>query len=224
LLRAHHPGTVSGAAFSPRTELLYSASVDGTIRAWDVARRRESFSFRIDGKPLTGLCFEPEGRTLLVTSEHGELWRCEADSGSRRGPAKLLAKVPGPAGDPKLAPGGRFVAWGTAETLTIRDLQLGHEVALGSRGRANRHASWVFAPDGRTLVVSTPNLGIRFFDTATGVDVGQIGTPKDRFGSLAFSADGRELLSSGDRAALHRWVADQPSAGTPANRGRSSRD
>jgi hypothetical protein len=65
-----HTATVNDVAFSPDGKLLVSASLDGTVRLWDVASGNQR------GEPLTGhnvevfgVAFSPDGKLLASAGE-----------------------------------------------------------------------------------------------------------------------------------------------------------
>lgn len=70
-----HADEVDAVAFAPDGGTLASASLDGTVRLWDVARRAPL------GEPLRGhagivnsVAFAPDGRTLVSAGEDGTVW------------------------------------------------------------------------------------------------------------------------------------------------------
>src|SRR5205807_5884783 len=73
-----HDGAVRAVAFTPKGDLLASASADRTAHLWQVSGQSTSPSLRHE-KPLTDLVFSPDGRAVLTTDEGGEarLWQVE---------------------------------------------------------------------------------------------------------------------------------------------------
>lgn len=67
-----HNGVVYGVAFHPRNDrFIATASGDGTVKLWDVAKGRNLITFTpFDGYDYISVKFMPDGRRLVVTGEH----------------------------------------------------------------------------------------------------------------------------------------------------------
>ena len=177
-------------------------SHDGTAIAWDLTGDRRlgrPFTFTddqtfsrtgYDGHPGK---LSPSGRLIAVGLKE-------------RGIALWDARKLTPVGAPLLETGGEVKSLAFSpdgQTLAAVTKRYAHAVGY----RAHDHGSAepldagnpaivlavAFNPDGRTLVTASSNLGLKFWDAATGdrLDVpGFGGSASDRASDVAFSADG----------------------------------
>ncbi len=81
-----------------------------------------------------------------------------------------------------------------------------------------RHSGWMkalaFTPDGKTLLTKSESNSLRFWETATGRLLGEVGTDDNMFRGFALSADGKRFASVGalmgeegfpSRGAIRLW-------------------
>src|SRR5262245_14286938 len=61
-----HTGPVFFVAFSPDGKLLASGAGDGTVKLWDVAKRKEIATLKGHKESVTCLGFSPDGETLAT--------------------------------------------------------------------------------------------------------------------------------------------------------------
>src|SRR4051794_38440960 len=66
-----HTGWVGGVAFAPDSQLLATASADGTAILWDVKTGRAVRTFKGHTDRVVAVAFSPDGRLLATASFDG---------------------------------------------------------------------------------------------------------------------------------------------------------
>ncbi|KDQ23439.1 hypothetical protein PLEOSDRAFT_1114438 [Pleurotus ostreatus PC15] len=213
-----HTAPISAVAFAKQGSVLFSASLDGTVRAYDLVRYR---NFRTFTSPapvqFSSLAVDPSGEVVAAGSTDSfEVYMWSVQTGKlldiltgHEGPVCALAF--NPAGANQLASGSwdRTVrVWSVfGRSRAVEPFVLGSDVL-----------SIAFKPDGKELAASTLDGQIVFFDVDQGKQTNVIEGRKDisggrkaddrvsaanstsgkSFNSLAYSADGRCVLAGGN--------------------------
>ena len=210
-------GAVSRLVFAPdgRTFAVVGSEAD-PVSLWNLGQRRRLGELRRgeDGD----LAYSPDGRTIaLVAGGRIELW----DAG-RRELLRRVGRFP-TAGRVAFSPDGRMLASTeildhrlspSAAVVRLWDAatarQLGQPLALAAPGHVP--SSLAFSPDGRLLAAATlvDDLGnpglLRVWDVARRQPLGE-GLTAESGGvtAVAFSRDGRTLVSGADRVRTWSW-------------------
>jgi WD40 repeat protein len=170
-----------GAAFSPDGRTLTVCGSEHTATVWDLKSRRQVRQFEFAEAAEAGV--RPKPRPVPV------------GGGGRRGGLSYGAAP---------SPDGRLIAYGSQEGYLAL-----HEAASGKLLRAvptgaDGACFFAFTPDNRMLAwVGWNEPAIHLLEVATGKERLKLDGHKGRVHSLAFSADGRTLVSgSADTTAL----------------------
>ena len=203
-----HGNAVGAIAFSPDGRILATASADGTLRLWDVAKGGLLSAPVRHEKTIRALAFSPDGRIVATASDDGAMRQWDATTGVAVGNASLhgspvTAVCFSPDGN-QLATASRSGASGLWEATTGRAIR---EPA----GYDARVLAVVFHPDGKTLALGADDGSVWFWETHSGALLGEILRHEAAVAALAFSPDGSKLVSgcANGRARVWKWDAAQ---------------
>ncbi len=172
-LKGHTEGVLT-VAFSPDGKLLASGGWEGVVRVWDVASGRERATLDF-----------PTLRKRLGAAN--PLIHVEAVTFSPDG-RMLVTCVGVPTIREKPAGVSEVTFWSTTD----------HRVVATLRGIDEMVRRVVFSPDGKLLATAGNSGSIRLWDTATFQAMGEM----KGWLPIAFSPDGRELVSSLDEQTI----------------------
>lgn len=225
-LRGHEGSAVSAAAWSPDGLHLATGAWDGTARVWDAATGRQQVV--LDGHPSGWIRvgWSPAGDLLATYQSEGvvRLWDPSTGQNVRSvGAGDFLSAV-------SWSPNGAWLATGSREKLVIWDPRTGEGRDLGpSIGEGG--IAW--SPDGSQVAAAyretQPPLGVASFGTAIWEaataqrqwllrDLEAVSAPPffglGTVSALAWSSDGRHLVSAGSGTEIRLWDLSASAYGT----------
>ncbi len=209
----HRGFFVHSLAFSPDGKTLLTGSTDGTARLWDVAT----------GKPLTipplkhqggvrAASFSPDGKTIFTAGYGGFVRLWDAATGH-----PLDQKLPEPGYVAAFSPDGKSLLAGGGWSSAGRNETHLWDLGTG-KARNFQHTEALtvaFGPDGKIFATGGNGTTARLWDVATGKSVGKLLEHQAPVYALAFSPDGRTLLTAGG-GVVRLWDVDTgESSGEP---------
>lgn len=215
---SEHTAPISTVVFAKHGQVLFSASLDGTIRAFDLVRYR---NFRTFTSPspvqFSSLAVDPSGEVVAAGSTDSfEVFLWSVQTGKL---LDILTGHEGPVSSLDFSPTGanQLVSASWDRTARIWNV-FGRSRAVEPLTLSSDALSVVFRPDGNELAVATLDGQITFFDVKEGKQTNVIEGRKDvsggrkaddrmtaannasgkAYNSLAYTADGRCLLAGGN--------------------------
>jgi len=211
---SHHTLTMA-----PDSSTLAMGCANGSIKLWDMSRRKELKVLGGFDDELRKVEFSPDGTYLAGTAFSGDFkaWEISPEGSSR---ASQLA----PEHVQMFAFGadGRTVViaqWSPEmKALGLWDRQTGKRLMQLSENETGVNAL-VVSPDGRTLASADVDQSIRLWDLASGKLMARIHDGVGWVKTLAFSPDGRRIAFGGRDGSVQ--IRDLDSASLPGESSRS---
>ena len=199
-----HPGRVQSAAFSPDGKTIASGCSKDAVCLWDKETGRLIKMFKGDSGCDVNVAFSPDGKTLLSGCWNGGAHRWDVETlepleteleGGEFG-ARSVAYSPDGTTIAGVVGGRKMRIW-NAETGRQKWLLIAPTTAEVVQ----------FSQDGKTLAVGG-SLETMFWDLETGVEIVPLEGHTGAVASLAFSLDGKTVLSGSHDKTIRIWSAD----------------
>ena len=206
IVQLGHSSRVKSVAFSPDGRYLLSGEKETTFVVWDVATGREFRRFLLQkGGIENSAIFSPNGREIITgDQEYIKFW----DSFT----GKELRAFKKGADSLACSHDGKYLLSGDVGGITLWDAATGERLRMpGEWGGENEDCyprTVALSPDGR-YAVSGGSCGLlRIWDVSTGKELQRIKAHQKNVRSVAFSRNGRHILTAGDTdKAVKMWEA-----------------
>jgi WD40 repeat protein len=194
-----HTGRVHHVASTLDGKTLASASVDKTIKLWDVVACKELATLNGHTSEVCSLAFSPDSKTLASADYQDKtvtLW--EVPTGTE------LATFQADTDRIAFSPDGKILASTNDDRVTLWDVAASKEQAIlvGHTGGVNCVA---FSPDGKTLASGSCDNTITLWDIATGKEGRTLKGHSTYVRCVAFSPDGKTLASGDFAMVVKLW-------------------
>jgi WD40 repeat protein len=157
------------AAISPDGKLVASASMDIAVRIWDMGTREELHKFVNDFETPYQVAFSPDGAHLAAAIDSGTLGGVKVWDVKT---GRLVRTLPERAAVPLIPPKEGLYPWAGAPCITL-----------------------AYSPDGKRLASAGVERKVRVWEVGTGKEVFVLGEHTGTVNGVAFSRDGRRLVS-----------------------------
>lgn len=187
-----HTQAVSAITFSPKGDLLATASWDNTARLWDVKTGREIAVLAGHTDPLTSVAFNTTGELLVTGSFDGTARIWDVATGTLK---SVLQRHPGIVQSAVFSPDGRRIVT-AGKTLTDKIKTASTQVPLSPETKKR-----ISSLDNTARVDNTA----RLWDVASGQSLGILQGHSGNINSAVFSSDGRLVVTASDDYTVIVW-------------------
>jgi WD40 repeat protein len=197
-----HSGCVNGVALTPDGRRAVSASLDETLKVWDLETGRALRTLEGHLDKVWGVAVTPDGRRAVSASEDGTLKVWDLDTGrelhSLRGHSASVRAV-------AVSPDGhRAVSASEDKTLKMWDLETGLELRA-LEGHSDSVLGVAVSPDGHRAVSASGDHTLKAWDLDTGHELLTMEGHSDSVLGVAVSPDGHRAISASSDHTLKVW-------------------
>jgi WD40 repeat protein/serine/threonine protein kinase len=204
-----HPETVVPVVFSPDGQKIASGCLDGIVRVWDAATRKQLHTMQVKSNIIRSLVWSPDGRYLAAGQFTGVVSVWNVATGdlllNRQAHQKMAWQV-------AFSPDSRTLASGSSDgTVRLWNFAT-EEGAAGDRlirilaDHPGEVKGVAFRPDGRHLLSASSDGTVKVWDATTGREVSSFHHQQLRNpGRAWFSPGAGRLAWNGDDGAIKVW-------------------
>ncbi|MBN79462.1 MAG: hypothetical protein CMJ70_04920 [Planctomycetaceae bacterium] len=204
-------GFYTSVAFFPSGNEVASVSRDGRYRLWDLTKRAPWTGFYVHQGQGTTVAIYPGGRWMVTGGMDGQVAIHDTLPAfqQRRPPQPIRVRLSFTVvNQVAVSPDGTRLAAAYNGGLYVLDGITGNKLLTLKGHRGRQTASVAFSPDGQRLASGGgDDKTIKVWDTTTGRETLTLRGHMDYVSYVAFSADGKRLVSASDDGTVKIWDA-----------------
>jgi WD40 repeat protein len=202
-----HGDAVKSVSFSADVRQLISGDANGDVKIWDIATGGNSRTFKGNQSQANVVALSPDARRAFSGTSDNRIHIWNMATGREE---KNLRMLIGPVDAMAISPDGRHVAASPYSQLLVKrwDIETGRELQrleTGVTGRFVEPADVKYATTGDHLLAAISHNQFVVWDADSGQKKIDISWRDQDFKSIAFSGDGRRLVTVDDAGVIRHW-------------------
>ena len=164
------------------------------MKVWDAATGQEILSLKGHTAAVTSVAFSPDGKRIVSGSRDKTVKVWDAATGQE------LLSLKGHTGEVSsvaFSPDGKRIVSGSEDqTVKVWDAATGQEAPLPQGPHQTGSTAWRSARDGKRIVSGSWDKTVKVWDAATGQELLSLKGHTGLVSSVAFSPDGKRIVSA----------------------------
>jgi WD40 repeat protein/Cdc6-like AAA superfamily ATPase len=203
-----HSVRIETTRFNPDGTIVASASIDGTVKLWDVQSGTCIITLTGHTDSVKSAKFSQDSTRIISASDDKTIKLWDIYSGHC---ISTFSEHDWVVNDCELSPDGtRIVSASADKTIKLWDVQSGKCLLTLSEHSSEVNAS-IFSPDGSRIVSASSDNTLKLWDTFSGRSILNIAIRSTWFNNCTFNTDGTKILST-SHGSIKIWNAN---SGTP---------
>ncbi|WP_407681873.1 WD40 domain-containing protein [Pseudanabaena cinerea] len=193
-----HSGGVTSVAFSPDGKMIVTASLDSTIKLWNLAGQ-EIQSFKGHSSIVSSVAFSPDGKTIATSSVDNtvKLWNLAGkELQSFKGHSSIVSSV-------AFSPDGKTIATGSVDSA-VKLWNLEGKELQTFKGHSDGVNSVAFSPDGKTIATGSVDSTVKLWNLE-GKELQLFKGHSYGVWSVVFSPDGKTIATGSADSTVKLW-------------------
>jgi WD40 repeat protein len=204
-----HSKSVAALAVTLDGRCAVSASIDKTLKVWDLETGAELRTLRGHSSQVRGVAVTPDGMHAVSASIDKTIKVWDLRTGVE---LRTLAGHYGPVYDVTLTPDGRRAVSVSGDgTLKVWDLETGCELRTIDRRSTDLLILTDFVavtPDGKCAISSSSDRTLKVWELDTGIELRTLAGHSDSVYGVAVTSDGRNAVTASRDKTLKVWDLD----------------